>query len=102
MRCHQRKIIRGKVSLHTLGGNNDSNNKSVDTNDTSHDHRDNAAHHKLRAHDSHGGHTNAALCGSISSTKALIGSQAAYRRRKENVSKKNYCLLIVSLKILNK
>jgi hypothetical protein len=61
--------VGGIFEIHTTCGNDDCDNKTVDTKDTSHNHRDDGLHDHLRTHDTHGSDSNARLGSSISSSK---------------------------------
>ena len=47
--------------LFTVTNNHDADDKTIDTNDTGEDNRDNTLHHKLGLHDTHAGDTDRAL-----------------------------------------
>lgn len=54
----------------TVGGKDDSNNETVDTDHTSHDYGNDVPHDEIGLHDTHSGHTDARLGGTVRSTEA--------------------------------
>lgn len=53
----------------TAGRNEDGDDEAVNTNNTSHDARNDGLHHELRAHDSEDGHTDTGLGGTVGGTE---------------------------------
>lgn len=53
-------------------GNEDSNDQSIDSDNTSHDHGDDGFHNQLRSHDTHSCNTCSWLGGSVSCTEGYI------------------------------
>lgn len=60
----------GVSGVFDLGGGNDRDNQTVDSNHTSHNNGDHRFHHKVRLVDTHGTDTDATLSGSICGTDA--------------------------------